>query len=133
MTHHSLTDHQSWTQAPDEVLIEQILFPMIARGIRGMAADPINVMRREHESHGEGLARLRALTGDMTPPDNACNTWRALYLGLEELVTDLMDHIHLENNVLFERIDGRRPAVAKAEEQRDEGTCCGSCGGHSPA
>jgi iron-sulfur cluster repair protein YtfE (RIC family) len=33
-------------------------------------------------------------------------TWRALYLGLEELERDLMDHIHLENNVLFPRALG---------------------------
>ncbi|HAF91528.1 MAG TPA: iron-sulfur cluster repair protein YtfE, partial [Pseudomonas sp.] len=35
------------------------------------------------------------------PPAHACNTWRALYRGLEELRDDLMQHIHLENNILF--------------------------------
>lgn len=36
-----------------------------------------------------------------TPTEHACNTWRALYRGLDELRNDLMQHIHLENNVLF--------------------------------
>jgi len=44
---------------------------------------------------------LFELTQQITPPANACNTWRALYSGLDEFVRDLMQHIHLENNVLF--------------------------------
>jgi regulator of cell morphogenesis and NO signaling len=42
----------------------------------------------------------------MQPPANACNTWRALYRGLDELRLDLMQHIHLENNLLFPRALG---------------------------
>lgn len=85
---------------------EQILFPMISRGITGMAVAPITMMRREHVEHGEALAKLNHLTHDITLPDGACNTWQALYLGLKTLQQDLMDHIHLENNILFHRIDG---------------------------
>ncbi|MGE4406312.1 iron-sulfur cluster repair protein YtfE [Pseudomonas sp.] len=81
---------------------EQILFPMLQRGIGfPQAQGPISVMRYEHQQHGEALERLAALTNDITPPANACNTWRALYRGLEELRSDLMQHIHLENNILF--------------------------------
>ena len=32
--------------------------------------------------------------------------WRALYLGLRALRDDLMEHIHLENNILFEGAAG---------------------------
>jgi regulator of cell morphogenesis and NO signaling len=60
-------------------------------------------MRFEHDQHGAALERLAALTNDITPPPHACNTWRALYRGLEELRSDLMQHIHLENNILFTR------------------------------
>jgi regulator of cell morphogenesis and NO signaling len=63
-------------------------------------------MRFEHDQHAEALARLAALTDDITAPGNACNTWRALYTGLQELRDDLMQHIHLENNVLFPRVSG---------------------------
>jgi regulator of cell morphogenesis and NO signaling len=81
---------------------EQILFPMLRRDVESLKTQgPIAVMRYEHDQHGAALARLAELTNDITPPTNACNTWRALYRGLEELRGDLMQHIHLENNVLF--------------------------------
>jgi regulator of cell morphogenesis and NO signaling len=71
-----------------------------------MPLGPISVMRMEHEQHGEALQRLAMLTHDITLPRDACNTWRALYLGLRTLRDDLMDHIHLENNILFEGVAG---------------------------
>ena len=60
-------------------------------------------MEIEHEHHGEDLQAVRQLTNDLIPPDEACTTWRALYLGLQQLEQELMDHIHLENNILFRR------------------------------
>ena len=80
---------------------EQILFPMLRSGRGGMAAMPIQVMEEEHRDVGHDLARTRELTNQFTPPEEACNTWRALFLGLQEFERDLMEHIHLENNVLF--------------------------------
>ncbi len=83
---------------------ERILFPMIRRGARGEAVYmPVRMMEREHDGHAEELAKIRALTGDLRIPEHACATWRALYQGLETLEADLMQHIHLENNVLFAR------------------------------
>jgi regulator of cell morphogenesis and NO signaling len=80
---------------------EQILFPMIRAGLGRMAVGPIAVMRHEHVEHGERLRQLEALTHDHTAPADACSTWRALYAGTGKLVDDVMQHIHLENNVLF--------------------------------
>ncbi len=37
------------------------------------------------------------------PPPEACTTWKAMYNGINELIDDLMEHISLENNVLFPR------------------------------
>lgn len=82
---------------------EQVLFPLILSGRGRLAGMPIQAMEREHEDHGRNLAALRARTHDHVPPPEACNTWRALYLGLAELERELMQHIHLENNVLFPR------------------------------
>jgi regulator of cell morphogenesis and NO signaling len=82
---------------------EQILFPMIARGVGSRAAAPVQVMELEHDQHRDNLLRLRTLTGDLQPPAYACATWRALYAGLAQLEQELMEHIHLENNVLFPR------------------------------
>lgn len=82
---------------------EGILFPMILAGHGARAGGPIQVMEMEHEEHGANLARTRALTSDLVAPPEACPTWQALYARLRELETDLMDHIALENNVLFPR------------------------------
>ena len=80
---------------------EQVLFPLLAAGRGAMAFGPISVMRMEHDQHGEALERLAELTHNLSLPPEACNTWTALYTGLRTLREDLMEHIHLENNILF--------------------------------
>jgi regulator of cell morphogenesis and NO signaling len=80
---------------------EQVLFPMILAGAGPRTRGPITVMLHEHDDHGANRAKMRQLAGDFQPPEAACTTWRALYLRLEELEGELMDHIALENNVLF--------------------------------
>ncbi len=82
---------------------EEILFPMIRAGRGRGAGGPIHVMEQEHDDHGRSLARLRELTANLTTPPDACATWQALYLRLGRLADELMEHIHLENNVLFPR------------------------------
>ena len=83
---------------------EQVLFPAIRSGSRGAHVHmPVRVMMQEHDDHGATLSRLRELATDFNPPPEACATWRALYVGLEKLEAELMEHIHLENNVLFPR------------------------------
>lgn len=87
---------------------EQILFPIIANGRGMMASGPIAVMEAEHEAAGAMLRRIRQLTDDFRLPEDACNTWRALWHGLEAFEHDLHEHVHLENNVLFPRALGRQ-------------------------
>jgi regulator of cell morphogenesis and NO signaling len=83
---------------------EQILFPMILAGRGHNAVAPISVMESEHRDHAENLEKTRRLTADLVAPEEACPTWRALYLRLGQLESELMEHIHLENNVLFRRV-----------------------------
>jgi regulator of cell morphogenesis and NO signaling len=82
---------------------EMILFPMIKRGMGSGCGGPIHVMEAEHRDVGQALERVRALTANLTAPPEACTTWRALYLGLTRLEAEFMEHIHLENNILFPR------------------------------
>ena len=91
---------------------EMILFPLCKRLDQtgalpefhcGSVANPIRVMEMEHDSAGGALARIRELTNNLTAPDDACNTYRALLHGLAELELDLHTHIHKENNILFPR------------------------------
>ncbi len=83
---------------------EQVLFPMVLSGRGRMAAGPISVMEAEHDDHALNLRETRRLTADLVAPPEACTTWRALYLRLAAFEAELMDHIHLENNVLFRRV-----------------------------
>ena len=82
---------------------EQMLFPMIRSGAGRRAAMPVQVMEQEHLDHADNLQRLRKLAHQFVPPPEACTTWKALYLGLSDLERMLMEHIGLENNVLFPR------------------------------
>ncbi|GAB4343703.1 MAG: hypothetical protein Kow0037_31990 [Calditrichia bacterium] len=55
----------------------------------------------EHEHPGDLIKRIRQPGQDFTVPGDACNTFRVCYQKLREFETDLFQHIHLENNVLF--------------------------------
>lgn len=93
---------------------EDILFPYVAKLVaaarHGVAAEasgfgsvtePINIMEDEHEHTGALLADMRRLSSDFVPPEDACNTYRALFAKLEDFEEDLHRHVHLENNILF--------------------------------
>lgn len=91
---------------------ERILFPMVRELDSaettpafhcGSLANPIQQMESEHTNAGSALETLRELTDGFTPPDWACNTYRAMFDALEHLELDLHVHIHKENNVLFPR------------------------------
>jgi len=85
---------------------EQVLFPMMRRGGHPMITHPIGAMRHEHDDAGAIVEAMEKLTNGFAVPDGACNTWQALYIGGRHFVDELMEHIHLENNVLFPRFGG---------------------------
>jgi len=80
---------------------ENILFPMIRSGRKDMALAPIRMMMYEHEQHNESLDTLLLLTHELSLPKDACQTWLKLYEGIQELYKDLVEHIALENSILF--------------------------------
>ena len=93
---------------------ENVLFPYIKKmaaakknnqlvgGIHfGTVQNPVNMMEMEHESVGNELARLRALTNNYALPPDACASYSLLYRLLNEFEDDLHLHVHLENNILF--------------------------------
>lgn len=61
-------------------------------------------LESEHEQAGAALEQLADLTDRHTPPDWACNTFRALYDTLARLERNMHQHVHKENNVLFPRV-----------------------------
>jgi regulator of cell morphogenesis and NO signaling len=64
-------------------------------------SEPIQLMEVDHEAAGDILAEMQTLSGNYTPPADACNSYQFLYKKLKELDEDLHQHIHLENNILF--------------------------------
>jgi len=61
-------------------------------------------LETEHEKIVKLLKEIREVTNDFTPPQGACNTYQMSYARLAELESETYDHIHLENNILFERL-----------------------------
>lgn len=95
---------------------EMILFPYIKelaiakrngtpmeRPQFGSIQNPINMMEAEHESAGGNMEKIRELSNNFTPPEDACNSYRVLFAKLKEYEADLHHHIHLENNILFKK------------------------------
>lgn len=94
---------------------ELVLFPYVKKLVQlkksnnptkpiphfGKIENPIATMMHEHDHAGSILEKLRTLTKDYTPPESACNTFKAFYKTLEEFEDDLHLHVHLENNILF--------------------------------
>jgi regulator of cell morphogenesis and NO signaling len=92
---------------------EIVLFPAIKRLesqgnaehlLASTIQSPISAMEHEHTIAGDLIKHIRSLSNDYTPPDFACPTYRITYQKLQEFDNDLMRHIHLENNILFERM-----------------------------
>ena len=92
---------------------EQILFPFIKQLVlakkekRKNAApsfqtinNPIVMMEHEHDYVGNVMKQIAKLTDSYSPPEGACNTFKALYAKLKEFEQDLHKHVHLENNIL---------------------------------
>ena len=100
---------------------ERILFPAIEQmeqsGARPAACfasvkHPIAQMEAEHDGAGAALETLSALSDAYTPPDWACNTYRAMLDGLHDLEQNMHTHVHKENNVLFPRAIALEEAIA---------------------
>lgn len=95
---------------------EMVLFPYIAElesatnsGRRaphpafGTIKNPVRMMEMEHEEAGSAFEQIASETGQYTPPEDACFSYKTLYSALKEFEADLHQHIHLENNILFPR------------------------------
>jgi regulator of cell morphogenesis and NO signaling len=82
---------------------ETVLFPAMRQSAKENVDITTADFRREHDDQGTQLRLLESLTDDFTLPEGACRSWQALYVGTAQLAEDLMEHIHLENNILFPR------------------------------
>ena len=93
---------------------ENILFPFIKKMVEakntksalenppfGTIKNPITQMEAEHDNAWDAFKNIRNVTNDLTPPQDACNTYKLTFELLAEFEEDLHKHVHLENNILF--------------------------------
>ncbi len=89
---------------------EEILFPAIrlklsdAKASTGsLIQSEIFRMKREHEAAGGAMDKINELSGHYRVPEDGCNSYRLTYNLLEKFEDDLHVHVHLENNILYQK------------------------------
>jgi regulator of cell morphogenesis and NO signaling len=60
-----------------------------------------NITQSKHQSVYMSLLRMRELSDHYTPPENACPNHKVTFQKLKEIDDDLIQHLYLENSVLF--------------------------------
>ena len=84
---------------------EFVLFPAMREGLEKGITQPIVMMRSEHDFHDETIQSIKGKVHDFVVPEGACGSWERLYTGTAKLCSDLRDHIHVENDILFPRFE----------------------------
>jgi regulator of cell morphogenesis and NO signaling len=96
---------------------EETIFPYICQAVHAYENNdtygkllvktlrkPLNVMMRHEEDVLSALIlKIRILTNNYITPENACVSHALALSRLNELDNDLMQHIYLENEILFPR------------------------------
>lgn len=106
---------------------EMILFPYIEgieRAANGQESiekpffqtvrNPVHAMMQEHDAAAAVVRQIREKSSGYQTPADACMSYQALYRELQEFETDLHQHVHLENNILFPRAVELEPRVGLA-------------------
>lgn len=78
----------------------------------GLIAESIRVMQTEHNISGDDLKFFRKITHDYSLPGDACDSYAYLFEKVKEFEADLLQHIHVENNILFPKaaiLEGKFP------------------------
>jgi len=95
---------------------EEVLFPAIRKidGLIKSGAAPdsgeitalratLKTLAHEHDEIGAAIHAIRRLANNYAIPFGVCNTFTVTYRKLQEFEDDLHKHVHLENNILFQK------------------------------
>ncbi len=93
---------------------EEILFPMIKKIEQAQSEGTsftseqsfgslVQTAEQEHDTVGRALEQIRNLSANYAIPEDACTSYKLLFSMLQDLENDIFTHIHLENNILFEK------------------------------
>lgn len=91
---------------------EEQLFPLIkAYEVTGDSKTKAEILafiqstEDEHDAAGSLFKEIEMVTNDFKAPADACATYRRTFNLLGALQKDTFNHIHLENSVLFKKLD----------------------------
>ena len=91
---------------------ENILFPAIKEALsQGTQKSKYTIkaqlkdMLKDHDMIGKTMDEINALSNNYKLPNDACKTYMVAFKMLEEFEDDLHVHVHLENNILFPKIE----------------------------
>lgn len=94
---------------------EELLFPAIIEYEKNPSSElldkALKTMKEtedEHENAGDILKEMRKITNGYKAPCGACSSFERTYQKLQDIEADLFQHIHLENNILFERLKNEK-------------------------
>lgn len=92
---------------------EDVFFPSIKNFLRTGSKESKEIMKsemarlkEEHEFAGGAMDKINVITNKYSVPADGCNTYKVGFKLLEEFEDDLHVHVHLENNVLFPKVNG---------------------------
>ena len=71
--------------------------------IRTLRKPVEEIMCKAHETVTDMILSIRQLTNQYSTPENACTSHKVVLAKLKELDNDLMQHLYLEQSVLFPR------------------------------
>lgn len=83
---------------------ETVLFPALLDGRALQVAPSLAMMESDHADTRRQLFELRSLTDQYRVPPEADASWRALWVGLQQLEASLEDHMQLESEALLDRV-----------------------------
>jgi len=82
---------------------EQILFPFLTEKNTSYSFTQVSLAMHNHDHDIHILKKIDWLTNNLTLPEHAKKVWKKLYVGLVDFKEDLLEHIRLENDILFEK------------------------------
>ncbi|MEN8117159.1 MAG: iron-sulfur cluster repair di-iron protein [Bacteroidota bacterium] len=89
---------------------EEVLFPAIKEVIASGSEEAKNTIKSEiermlgeHDFAGSSMDEINKITSNYKLPDDACNTYQVTFNLLGKFEDDLHIHVHLENNILFDK------------------------------
>ncbi len=103
---------------PHMKIEEDILFPAMLAGktLSKEFVERCGALEAEHHVLGRQLHKIAQVTRHYRVPCYACNAVENLFRNLEELDQKLHEHMYLENNILFPRI--QEPELCACSERQ---------------